>query len=125
MMARQPHALESPKQTSYCPSQVGLCRLRAICNKQFVISNPEHLCRFTSGGPAPSLISQYNSRSSRFSKMANKQGKQPQPDGDIPKMTSTDFKCAKPMHEAMLDVVKAMKHGRLNTTKAVLRRPKS
>jgi len=34
------------------------------------------------------------------------------PDDGIPEMAAVDFKRAKPMREAMPEVVKAMKHGR-------------
>ena len=44
--------------------------------------------------------------------MANKRNNQPQPDDDIPEITSADFKRAKPMREVMPDVVRAMKRGR-------------
>jgi uncharacterized protein (DUF4415 family) len=44
--------------------------------------------------------------------MANKRNKQPQPDDDIPEMTSADFKRAKRMRDVMPEIVKALKRGR-------------
>lgn len=44
--------------------------------------------------------------------MAGKRDRQPKPDDDIPEMTAADFKRAKPMREAMPDVMQAMKRGR-------------
>lgn len=41
-----------------------------------------------------------------------KREKQPQPDDNIPEMTAADFKRAKPMREAMPEVVEALKRGR-------------